>query len=162
MECFCGCGTKVSRRAIDANLLASRLALELLAWDKARVEGRLGDQAAELESLIARGENCYRRAILVVHGEGRRSAVAEGDEWMQESLDHRATRKDMTEGRSLFSKGKLRLDAHDYEHLDRAHPSQSFSRRGSPDQLERLARLHAEGVLSDEEFAAARDRVAGG
>jgi hypothetical protein len=54
--------------------------------------------------------------------------------------------------------------------LDRKHPERSFSGRAdapaAPEdetatQLARLRSLHAEGVLSDEEFAAAKQRVLG-
>ena len=177
MDCFCGCGTKLPRRLTDANLLASRFALELLAWDKARSDGRLGIDAVDLESLIARGENTYQRLLLLLHGEGRETTVAEAEAWLAESQAERAGRSDIEEGGAvpLISKRRLRLDEADYERLDRRHPSQSFSRLGPPrqppareqegvdvaDQLERLGRLHADGVLSDEEFAAAKGRVLG-
>lgn len=169
MDCFCGCSTKLPRRLVDANLLASSAALELLAWDKARAEGRLGADAAELESLIARGENSYQRLILLLHGEGRETAVTEIEAWLRESKNERAGRRDIEEGGAipLISKRKLRLYEEDFEQLDRKHPSQSFSRGQTPQadvagQLERLGNLHAEGVLSDEEFAAAKGRVLGG
>jgi hypothetical protein len=168
MDCFCGCGSKLPNRLTEANLLASRVALDLLAWDKARAQGRLGSQRAEFESLIARGENAYDRLILLLHGEGRDGTVAENEAWLEESFDERAGRRDMTTEGSLFTRPKLLLGDEDYQVLDRRHPGQSFSAQaplepGVPtdvaDQLERLGRLHAEGILSDEEFAAAKDGV---
>ncbi len=170
VDCFCGCGTRVSSRSVDANLLASRVALELLAWDKARTRGGLGADAVELESLIARGEGCYRRILLLLHGDGAPDSVKEGEAWLAESFDHRAGRSELTEKGGLFTRPKLRLGEDDYEQLDRAHPGQSFSGSARPEtggvdlagQLERLGALHAEGVLSDAEFAAAKARVVGG
>jgi hypothetical protein len=161
MDCFCGCGTKLPRRLTDANLLASRFALELLAWDKARADGRLGTDAVELESLIGRGENSYQRLLLLLHGEGRETAVAEAETWLAESKAQRAGRRDIEEGGSvpLVSKRRLRLDEEDFKRLDRKHPAQSFNRIDG--RLQRLVQLHAEGILSDEELAAAKGRVTG-
>ncbi|HVO55869.1 MAG TPA: SHOCT domain-containing protein [Solirubrobacterales bacterium] len=171
MDCFCGCGAKLPSRLIDANLVAGRVALDLLAWDKVRSQGRLGADRVELESVIARGENCYGRLALLLHGEGRESSVKESEAWLTESFDHRVDRREMTTKGSILREPTLTLDETDYEALDRKQPGQSFSRTAEPaavdgrsspdvaDQLERLSRLHAEGVLSDEEFAAASRRV---
>jgi hypothetical protein len=162
MDCFCGCGIKLARRLTEANLVASPVALELLAWDKVRSEGRLGADAADLESLIARGENSYQRLILLLHGEGRGTAVAEAEAWLEESKNERAGRPEIEEGGGipLISRPKLRLGEADYEQLDRKHPSQSFSRTDG--RLQRLVQLHAEGVLSDDEFRSAKERLVGG
>jgi hypothetical protein len=169
MDCFCGCGTRLPSRLTEVNLLASRMALELLAWDKARTGGRLGVDAPELESLISRGENAYQRLLLLLHDEGGPAAVDECEGWIKESFDQRLGRDEITDRGSFFSRPKLRLGDDDYAVLDRRRPGQSFSRHSSAkgpgadvaDQLERLGRLHADGVLSDEEFAAAKGRVLG-
>ncbi len=173
MDCFCGCGTKVSRRLVDANMLASRVALELLAWDKARVQGRLGAAAPRLESMIARGENSYGRLLLLLHGDGGPAAFDEAEAWIKDAGEARAGRHDLEDKGTLLSRPRLLLGEEDYELLDRVHPGQSYSRLGAEeappaaavpdvaDQLERLGALHAEGVLSDEEFAAAKGRVVG-
>jgi hypothetical protein len=88
----------------------------------------------------------------------------------------------MIEKGSFLRGPKLRVTEEDIARLDRAHPERSFSAtataavaaagRGSaaaPDsdavdvagQLERLGTLHADGVLTDEEFRAAKARVLG-
>mgnify|MGYP000952187749 CR=1 FL=1 len=97
MECICGCGRKIRGRAADANLIASEVALELLAWDKARYEHRLGSEAAVLESLIERGAGCYRRLLLVIHGEQEPEHAAGAEPWLRESQEARLGREDMTD-----------------------------------------------------------------
>lgn len=168
VDCFCGCETKLPARLVEANLLASRVALDLLAWDKVRAQGRLGAAAVEGESLIARGEGSYGRLLLLLHGEGRTESVKEAEAWLAESFEQRARRAEMTDKGGLFTRPKLRLGEEDYEQLDRAHPGQSFSGR-RPEaggdvagQLERLGALHSEGVLTDEELAAAKARLLDG
>ena len=173
MECVCGCGTRVERRLTDAHLQASAIALELLAWDKARSEGRIGNDAAEqVDGLVHRGALQYQRLLDAIHGERESAPVAEGESWLQESQALRRDRQSMTE-KSWIRKGdKLRLTDEEIAMLDRKHPELSFSGRepAAADvpprgdvagQLERLRALHAEGVLSDEEFAAAKRRVLG-
>jgi Short C-terminal domain len=190
MDCFCGCGTRISRRLVEPNLLAGQMALELLVWDKARAERRLGPEASELDSMIARGENAYERLLLLLHGDGRETTVGEVEAWMNEAERERFGRADMTDRGGLVTRPKLILAEPDYARLDRIRPGRSFS--GTPTeaeapregtaaeqaprepaadgpaaavdvagQLERLGALHAEGVLSDEEFAAAKSRVVG-
>jgi hypothetical protein len=161
MECFCGCGRRLRRRQTDANLQAARIALELLAWDKARFEGRLGPPAADdAERVMARGAERYRRLIESLHGERDDYTLAEGEDWLRESADQRRNRRYMTKRGGLLTPDKLLLTEEDHERLDRLHPEQSFSAGArEPDAFERLSALHAEGVLTDEEFAAARDRV---
>lgn len=183
MDCFCGCGTRVTLKLMDANLLASRMALELLAWDKARAQGRLGVDVPRLESMIDRGENSYGRLLLLIHGEGGPGAYGAAQDWMREAAEARAGRVDMATKGSILTQPQLLLDEEDYAVLDRLHPGCSYSRledeasegggegdRAVPepspatdlaDQLERLGALHAEGVLDDDEFAAAKARVLG-
>jgi hypothetical protein len=40
MDCFCGCGQRVSRRQTAANLRLAVLAVELLAWDRFRTRAQ--------------------------------------------------------------------------------------------------------------------------
>lgn len=176
MKCFCGCEAKVSgRRAADLNLQAARIALELLAWDKARAAGKLGPPAADdAERLLAQGADSYRRLIATLHGEDGSYALEEGEEWLKRSEAERRHRDYMTKKASLLERGsRLLLTEEDTAQLDRRHPERSFSgAAGRPtggrgddrevtSQLERLGALHAEGVLTDEEFAAAKARVLG-
>ena len=65
MECYCGCGRRVSRRLTDTNLRISEVALELLAWDKRRAMSAMdpGD-FVETERLINRGANSHRAAAV--------------------------------------------------------------------------------------------------
>ena len=187
MDCFCGCGTRIPRRLVDPNLLASRLALELMVWDKARAQHRLGPEAPALESMISRGENAYERLLLMLHGEGREATVDEVEAWLEEAERERFGRAEMTDKGGLVRRPRLILGEEDYERLDRARPGRSFTGAeastdhvtgeetpaepkpaGMPEgadvagQLERLRTLHAEGVLTDAEFAAAKARVIGG
>lgn len=171
VDCFCGCGSKVPRKLTDANIFAGEVALELLAWDKARASDPRSSDAAAGDRLIAGGAGCYRRLLLTLHGERDTTSMQESEDWLRESRAERSNRSDMTEKGSFLSKSKLRLTDRDFEQLDRLRPDLSFS--GSPadqtdslnvdvaSQLERLGALHAEGVLTDEEFAAAKDRVIG-
>lgn len=176
MDCFCGCGRKLGRRQTDLNLQASRTALELLAWDKSRAAGQLGTPAAgDAERLITRGADRYRRLLEALHGERDDYTLAEGEAWLAESADQRRNREYMTKKGGFLRPDRLLLTGEDHARLDRLHPEQSFSgEHGSRDrdddgeddregdlagQLERLGALHAEGALSDEEFAAAKSRV---
>jgi hypothetical protein len=88
---------------------------------------------AELESLIARGEDSHGCLVLPMHGEGREVSVDECEEWLAESFDQRAHRREMTTKGSFFTKSTLTLDETDYEVLDRERPDQTFSRMvGAP------------------------------
>lgn len=171
MECICGCGTPIPRRLVDAHLQTTSVALELLAWDKARTEGRIpGEEAEVIDSLIHRGALQYQFLLGTIHGEREAAPLAEGQAWLNESQDLRYDRQYMTEKSWIRKGARLRLTEEDIEMLDRKHPDRSLSgRKGSAapadsdvaGQLERLGALHAEGVLSDEEFEAAKRRVLG-
>ena len=169
MNCSCGCGTKVRRQQIDLNLQASEIALELLAWDKARAAGKLGRPAADdAERVIERGADCYQRLILALHGEPGDCSLEEGKAWLRDSGDERREREYMTEKGGIFAGDKLLLIDEDLKRLDRANPELSFTGRPEPDtggdivsRLERLGNLRAKGVISDEEFATAKARVLG-
>ena len=170
MECICGCGTQIQRRLLDAHLQSTAVALELLAWDKARAEGRIPREEAEaIDSLIHRGALQYQRLLDAIHGEREAAPLAEGQSWLDESQALRRDRQYMTEKTWIRTGSKLRLTEEEIAMLDRKRPQLSFSGGGSsagPEsdvagQLERLGALHAEGVLSDEEFEAAKRRVLG-
>jgi Short C-terminal domain len=169
VKCFCGCETKLRGNQIDLNLQASRLALELLAWDKARAAGRLGPPASDdAERQIERGAGCYQRLILTLHGEPSGYSLDEGEDWLHSSEVARRDRRYMTAKGGLFTANKLLLTEEDRESLDRVRPELSFtgkteSNRGGDvvSQLERLGALRAEGMLSDAEFSAAKARILG-
>lgn len=170
MECVCGCGTPIQRRLVDAHLQTTAVALELLAWDKARTEGRIpGEEAEAIDSLIHRGALQYQRLLDAIHGEREAAPLAEGQSWLDESGALRRDRQYMTEKTWIRKGNRLRLTEEEIAMLDRKRPERSFSGRassGGPEsdvagQLERLGSLHAEGVLSDEEFEAAKRRVLG-
>lgn len=174
MECFCGCGTKVPRKLTDAGILAGRVALELLAWDKARTTNpSTGAGGAETDALIAGGADLYQRLVSTLHGADGPDPVPETEAWLEASLEARRGRPDMTTKGSVLYRPKLTLTEVDYARLDRAHPELSFS-AAAPDpveperadedpveQLRGLRELHAAGALTDEEFAAAKARVIG-
>jgi hypothetical protein len=161
----------VPRRLIEANIQAGEVALELLAWDKARAAHDPAFDSETMNLLIARGADCYQRLLLTLHGERDQDPPSSGcQEWLQDSLRERMDREEMTEKGSLLSSGKLKLTDSDLEMLDRSRPEMSFSaspsRRGASagdvaGQLERLGALHASGLLTDEEFSAAKARVIG-
>jgi hypothetical protein len=177
MECVCGCGTTIERNLVDVHLQATVLALELLAWDKARSEGRIPSGEGErIDSLIHRGALQYQRLLDTIHGEREAVPLAEGEAWLEESHELRRERQYMTEKNWLRKGMRLRLTEEEIAMLDRKHPERSFSGRAAAgddpagaaaprgdvaDQLERLRTLHAEGALSDEEFDAAKRRVLG-
>lgn len=174
MDCFCGCGARLPRGLTDENLQAGRIAVELLAWDKARAAGRLGPPAADdAERVMERGAECYQRLLRSLHGERDAYSTEDGESWLAVAREERRERKYMTRRRGILREDRLILDEEDLDRLDRLHPERSFtgaerrpaagpSRAGGTDvagQLERLAAMNAEGVLSDEEFAAAKARV---
>jgi hypothetical protein len=173
MVCYCGCGTKVPRKLTDLNLRLGEMAFELLAWDKYRTTGaRDPAQTLEIEGLIDRGAACFRRMLATIHGERDDASLRESDAWLEESRAAWSKRPEMTEKGSLLWGKKLRLTDDDLARLDRLRPGESFSaaaptgpgrdRDGDlAGQLERLGALHGEGVLTDEEFRAAKARLLG-
>jgi hypothetical protein len=178
MDCFCGCGTKVRRDLIGLNLRGGEVAFELLAWDKYRTtRDRDPTDALETERLIDRGAGCFGRILSTVHGEREIQSPRESDEWLEESRARWPSRPEMTEKGSFLRGPKLRVTDDDLAHLDRVHPDQSFSAAATPregvngtdsaaatdvaGQLERLGALRAEGVLTEEEFRAAKARALG-
>ena len=159
MECVCGCGTELSRRLSQRNFLAASVALELLAWDKNRASPVPGPDGRE--GLIARGADCYQRLLYALHEEGAGDPDEDCNEWLKESAAMRAGLGEMNRWK-LLGQGPVRLSQAEVEQLDRKHPETSFTgRSGDTDKLGRLRALHAEGVLSDDELAAAEARLTG-
>jgi hypothetical protein len=158
MDCVCGCGREVSGKLLQRNFVAASVALELLAWDKNRASPSPGPDSRE--GLIARGADCYQRLLDSLHGEGADDPEADCEAWLRESSDLRAGDSNMTKWR-VIGAGGPRLSKADMEQLDRKHPELSFTGRAAEpgDKLARLRALHDDGVLSDEEFAAAKGRL---
>lgn len=176
MECVCGCGREISGKLGQRNFIAASVALELLAWDKNRASRTPGPDGRE--GLIARGTECYERLLYSLHEEGNGDPDADCEEWLRESEELRLQRSDMTKKRFLgVGPSSPSLSAHDMAQLDRRHPELSFTGqigmadtdRPPPagtaddlvDRLERLRKLHTEGVLTDDEFAVAKARLLG-
>ncbi|MFT3865253.1 MAG: SHOCT domain-containing protein [Solirubrobacterales bacterium] len=176
MDCYCGRGARVPRDRIDANLRLTEVALELLAWDKQRSTQPLEPaDLVETDRLIDRGMMCHRRLLAVVHGEREDPTLAESESWLQESRARWRDRPGMVEKGGMLKGPKLRLTEEDFARLDRARPDLSFSGDASPPatpaagdedadvvtKLERLAALRTDGLLTEEEFQAAKARVIG-
>ncbi len=175
MECYCGCGRRVSRRLTDTNLRISEVTLELLAWDKRRSTSPMQpEDFVATERLIDRGANAHRRLLGALHEEFDGVSLEDSAEWLAESRAAWRDRDEMTEGGGFLRGPKLRLTKDDFARVDRVHPEQSFSasspgpvavpgtRDGTADpagQLERLRSLRAEGILTEEEFRAAESRL---
>jgi hypothetical protein len=175
MECYCGCGRRISRQLTDTNLRISEVALDLLAWDKRRSTSPMepGD-FVETERLIDRGANSHRRLLRALHGELDDVSLVESGEWLTESKESWRDREEMTERGGFLRGPKLKLTKDDLARIDRVHPEQSFSAsspvavevtgaRGeaadTAGQLERLRSLRAEGILTEDEFRAAEARL---
>jgi hypothetical protein len=165
----------VQRDLIGLNVRVGEMAWELLAWDKFRTTAdREPTDAVETDRLVDRGAACFGLLLSTLHGEREMQSLRESDEWLQESRARWSTRSEMIDKGSFFSGPKLRLTDEDIAHLDRVRPDRSFSATtkgrdnggagGAVDvasQLERLGALRAEGVLTEEEFRAAKARVLG-
>lgn len=185
VDCVCGCGRNIAKDSADRNYIAASVAIELLVWDKNRALPGPGPEGRE--GLIARGVECYERLLYVLHGEGAGDPDPESRAWLEESRAMRANRSDMTKGR-FFGGNAPNVSKEDMARIDRRHPERTFTGIDEParfaaaptpsasgpsatatatsddlvTQLERLRALHAEGVLTEEEFAAAKARLLGG
>ncbi len=175
MECYCGCGRRVSRQLTDTNLRISEVALELLAWDKRRSTSPMepGD-FVETERLIDRGANSHRRLLAALHGELDDVSLVESDEWLAESKARWHDREEMTE-RGGFLRGPQAEADQGRSRPHRSRPSGAEllglvpgagrgsrrSRRSADPagQLQRLRSLRAEGILTEDEFRAAEARL---
>lgn len=175
MECYCGCGRRVSRQLTDTNLRISEVALELLAWDKRRSTAPMQPaDFVETERLIVRGSNAHRRLLGALHGELEAVSLDDSAEWLAESRASWRDRDEMTERGGFLRGPKLKLTKDDLSRVDRVHPERSFSASspspvevpgardeaaGSAAQLERLRSLRADGILTEDEFRAAAARL---
>jgi hypothetical protein len=175
MECYCGCGRRLSRRLNDTNLRISEVALELLAWDKRRSTSPMQpEDFVETERLIDRGANFHRRLLAALHEELDEVSLVESDEWLVESRARWRDREEMTEGGRFLRGPKLKLTKDDFARIDRVHPERTFSAsspvsvgipgaRGEAGdhagQLQRLRSLRAEGILTEDEFRPAEARL---
>ncbi len=182
MECVCGCGREISgAKYTEQNFAAAEIALELLAWDKNRASPTPGPEGRE--GLIARGSDCYQRLLYSLHEEGSGDPEADCEEWLAESGEMRLQRSDMNKRRFLGRGfGSPNLSEHDMAQMDRLHPELSFTGQvaapdggeSAPDagesrpadddvvgKLERLRTLRDDGVLTEDEFAAAKARLLG-
>ncbi len=169
MECFCGCGRSVPRKLVDFEIRLGAMAWELLAWSKALSEAEpTSPDTLEIERLVERGAACYQRLLSTVHGEGDRAGLKDSSEWLEQSASMWRTRSEMTEKGGLLRGPKLRLVDADVAMLDRVRPERSFQRPADqePDEtlddvskLERLGALRERGLLTDEEFRAAKARL---
>ena len=183
MDCVCGCRREIEgARLTQRNFVAASVALELLAWDKNRASPIPGPDGRE--GLIARGTDCYQRLLYSLHEEGGGDPDADCEEWLRESGEMRLQRSDMNKKNWLLGRGtgSPNLSEHDVTQLDRLHPELSFTgkvaaRSGGPeasiggtdqaapadedlvDKLERLRILRDDGVLTEDEFAAAKARL---
>lgn len=167
---------------MEVQLQATTVALELLAWDKARTEGKIpAEEAERVDSHVHLGALQYQRLLGTIHGERETAPMDAAATWVEESQSLRRDREHMTEKTWIRKGMPLRLTDEEIDQLDRKHPERSFSGRARTEggdaperteagpapeadtagQLERLVALHREGALSDEEFAAAKRRVLG-
>jgi hypothetical protein len=109
-----------------------------------------------------------------LHEELDEVSLGDSADWLAESRAAWRDREEMTEGGGFLRGPKLRLTKDDLARIDRVHPDLSFSasspapdpvpaaRDGAGDpaaQLERLRSLHAEGILTEDEFRAAAARL---
>jgi len=161
MDCVCGCGRNLSKDLADRNYIAASVAIELLVWDKNRALPGAGPEGRE--GLIARGTECYERLLYSLHGEGPGDPDPEARAWLAESKEMRMHRSDMTKGR-FFGGNAPNVSKEDMARIDRRHPERSFTGESAAaseaePQMERLRTLRDEGVLTDEEFAAAKARL---
>ncbi len=134
MECFCGCGTKLRRNQHGLSIQVGTIALELLAWDKARALWEFDPvdpaDAGEINRLVDRGAELYQRLLLQLHESESPFALDEGEAWLANAEAMRRDRPSMTEVRWLtLSRTEPLLDDGDIARLDRAHPERSYSRQ---------------------------------
>jgi Short C-terminal domain len=165
MDCVCGCGREIEGVTLtERNFVAASVALELLAWDKNRASPTPGPDGRE--GLIARGADCYQRLLYSLHEKGGGDPDADCEEWLRESGVMRLQRSDMNKKQWLPGRGSgtPNLSEHDMSRLDRLHPELSFTGDTTGDEdlvgkLERLRALRDDGVLTEDEFTAAKARL---
>jgi hypothetical protein len=149
------------------------MAWELLAWSKAlSTASPTSPDTREIERLVERGAASYQRLLSTVHQEGERTDLEDSSEWLKESRSMWRARSDMTERGGILRGPELRVVEADIAMLDRVRPERSFQRPGPADQepptapddvsrLERLGALREKGLLTEEEFRAAKARLLG-
>jgi hypothetical protein len=130
MNCICGCGRPIGGNEFDVNLLASEVALELIAWDRARAL-RSHVAADEIEAAIGGGAPLYQELVGIIHGERGPDGEAKGvaREWLRES---QAERKRVHALQPAVPKKKIKLNPADEARIDRRHPERSFSGPAQP------------------------------
>jgi hypothetical protein len=128
VNCICGCGQQVGGDRFGLNLLASEVALELIAWDRARAL-RSPVAAEEIEAAILGGAPRYQELIAVVHDEVEPSGESESSArgWLRFSRDERHR---VHSEQPAVPKKRIRLSAEEEARVDRRHPERSFS--GTP------------------------------
>jgi hypothetical protein len=149
------------------------MAWELLAWSKALFAASPSSpDTREIERLVERWAACYQRLLSTVHQDGEWTDLEDSSEWLKESRSMWRTRSEMTERGGILRGPKLRVVEADIAMLDRVRPERSFQRPGPADQepptapddvsrLERLGALREKGLLTEEEFHAAKARLLG-
>lgn len=154
----------------EANIRLGETALELLAWDRHRTLDHLNArELADTDRLVADGADCHQRLLIAVHGADDDDALRLSDTWLEESRARWKELPTMVEKGPFPYKPKLRLTKDDFARLDRLHPESSFSgaveEGAGPaggdlvERLERLGALRTKGLLSEEEFQAAKLRL---
>lgn len=172
MDCLCGCKRRIGKDLVEFNFQAGEIGVELLAWDKARatLDPRSEDRG-EIDRIIDAGARSYQQALGVLHGERPPYPLEQGEDWLAAS---RGARREMARTRPFVPKGRIKPTEEDFARYDPLRPERSFTGSGleadpsaAPEeseqdlvaQLDGLRRLHLQGALTDEEFAAAKARV---
>jgi hypothetical protein len=130
VNCICGCGTQIRGAALlDLNLKAGEVALELIAWDRARALSS-PVATAEVAAAIAGGAPRYQELIGLIHGdsEATATAVEEATAGAEQWLAHsRAERRAVHEVFAAVPKRRIRLSREEEARVDRRRPELSFS-----------------------------------
>jgi hypothetical protein len=191
MECVCGCGREIPKNFTDRNVIAAGVAIELLAWDRNRAlpgpepAGREGLIARGVEcyekllySLHGEGggdpdpeATAWLEAARAMRADrsdmtkrrffgGSAPNVSEAD---MDRLDRRHPERSFTGGLEAPGREPVAAGA-------QAMPAEPAARSGPTAtgdddlvaKLERLRVLRDDGVLTDEEFVAAKARLLAG
>jgi hypothetical protein len=191
MDCVCGCGREIEGVTLtQRNFVAASVALELLAWDKNRAsptpgpDGRVGLIARGADCYQRLIYSLHGEGGGDPDGDCDEWLRESGEMRLQRSD---MNKKQWLLGRGT---GSPNLSEHDMAQLDRLHPELSFTGKvatrsggqeapvggaGQPapvetdatlgddlvGKLERLRALRDDGVLTEDEFAAAKARLLG-
>jgi hypothetical protein len=130
MNCICGCETQIrGADLLDLNLKAGEVALELIAWDRARALSS-PVAPAEIAAAIAGGAPRYQELIGLIHSDPEAPATAVdvaaagAEQWLAHS---RAERRAVHEVFSAVPKRRIRLSREEEGRVDRRRPELSFS-----------------------------------